>query len=56
MTKADAAPPTGFLTIAQAADQLGVKPWAVVRLIEAGSIESVTLVPASALPSTRETK
>lgn len=48
------APPTGLLTIAQAADRLGVKPWDVVRLVESGAIAAVTLVPAAALPNSRE--
>ena len=42
--------PTGdYLTIADAADNLGVKPWDVVRLIEAGRLATVTLIPAQAL-------
>ena len=50
------APPTGLLTISQAADRLGVKPWDVMRLIEAGDMPAVTLVPAAALPISREAK
>ena len=49
-------PPAGLLSIADAADRMGVKPWDVVRLIEAGSLPSVTLVPVASLPATRETK
>ena len=55
MTALDA-PPSGYLTIADAADKLAVKPWEVVRLIEAGRVPTVTLIPADALPATRETK
>lgn len=47
------APPSGLLTIAQAADNLGVKPWDVVRLIEAGDLPTVTLVPAAHLGGVR---
>lgn len=50
------APPTGLLTIAQAADKLGVRPWDVMRLIESGRMPTVTLVPAAALPHSREAK
>lgn len=48
--------PTQYLTIADAADRIGAKPWDVVRLIESGELPTVTLVPVDALPATRETK
>lgn len=42
--------PTGdYLTIAEAADTLGVKPWEVVRLIESDRLTSVTVIPAASL-------
>lgn len=56
MTAPSAPPPAGFLTIADAADQLGAKPWDVVRLIESGQLATVTLIPVTALPNTREIK
>lgn len=40
----------GFITIAEAATTLGVKPFEVVRLIEAGQVRTVTLVEAASLP------
>lgn len=42
-------PAGDYLTIAQTADTLGVKPWEVVRLIEAGELTSATVIPATAL-------
>lgn len=42
-------PPTGLLTIAEAADKLGIKPWDVVRLTETGRLDAAIYVPASAL-------
>lgn len=40
----------GYITITQAAEALGVKPYEVVRLIDAGQIKTVTLVEAASLP------
>lgn len=40
----------GFITINQAAEVLGVKPFEVIRLIDAGEVKTVTLVDASSLP------
>lgn len=57
MTSLAIAPPTGRITIAQAADQLGVKPWEVVRLIESGRLDSLVYVSAASLASyAQETK
>ena len=39
----------GHLTIAEAARDLDVKPWEVVRLIETGELAAVRLVPQDAL-------
>lgn len=41
---------TGFLTIQQAADALAVKPFEVVRLIDAGEVRTITLIEAASLP------
>lgn len=41
--------PAGYLSINEAADELGVKPWEVVRLTESGQVDSVTLVKAASL-------
>lgn len=40
---------TNLLTIAEAADVLGVKPWQVVRLIESKRLEVVELIDAASL-------
>lgn len=53
---ADTAPPTGLLTIAAAADALGVAPWDVVRMLDNGDLESVELVKADSLRNYRETR
>lgn len=50
----DTAPVTGLLTIDATADALGVKPWDVVRLLNAGVIESVELVKADSLNRYRQ--
>lgn len=49
MSAPDAPPAPNHLTIAETADQLGVKPWEVVRLIESGRLDAVTFVPTTAL-------
>ena len=41
---AQPAPPTGYVTLADAADMLGVKPWDVVRLIADDRLAAVQLV------------
>ena len=40
----------GFVTIAEAAAHLGIKPGAVLELIEAGEVRTVTLVEVASLP------
>lgn len=47
-------PAGDYLTIADAADKLGVKPWEVVRLIENDQLTSVTVVPAASLRTYQE--
>lgn len=42
-------PPTGYITIAEAADMLGAKPWDVVRLIESEKLHAVQLVDVESL-------
>lgn len=49
MSTLDAPPAVTHLTITETADQLGVKPWEVVRLIESDQLHSVTYIPATAL-------
>lgn len=49
MTSANPSPPSGYLTIADAADTLGVKPWDVVRLIAADQLRAVQLVDSESL-------
>lgn len=41
--------PAGFVSIADAADILGRKPWDVVRLIESEQVRAVQLVDLSSL-------
>lgn len=42
--------PPGYVSINEAAARLGVKPWDIVRLIEADQINTVTLVEVASLP------
>lgn len=46
--------PTGYLSIQDAADKLGISPWDVMELIEDQRIESVTLVDAASLTRYQE--
>ena len=41
---------SGYITIAEAAEVIGVKPFEIVRLIDAGQVRTVTLVEAASLP------
>ena len=50
----DTLPPAGLLTIADAADTLGLAPWDVVRLLNQGDLESVELVTADSLATYRQ--
>lgn len=43
-----------LISISEAADRLGTKPWSVVRLIDAGLVRQVVLVDADSLPDTQE--
>ena len=54
MTTPDA-PPTGLLTVAEAADRLGVSPWEVMRLTESGRLPCVVYVPSQAVAEHQET-
>lgn len=40
----------GYMTINQAAEVLGVRPYEVIRLIDLGQLRTVTLVEAASLP------
>jgi len=42
-------PYSGYVSINEAADHLGVKPWEVRRLIEAEQLRTVVLVEKSSL-------
>lgn len=44
----------GWITAAEAAEVLGRKPWDVVRLADAGAIESVLLIRADSLTAYQE--
>lgn len=44
-----APPASGYVTIAEAAEIIGGKPWDVVRLIDAGQVSSVQLVDVESL-------
>lgn len=44
----------GYMTVAEAAGQLGVKPWDVMRLIQVGEIQSVVLVEVASLEALKE--
>lgn len=46
--------PPGFLSIRQAAEQLGVSPWDVKKLIEERRLLSVTFVDESSLHTYKE--
>jgi hypothetical protein len=46
--------PDGYLSINQAADELGMSPWDVSRLVEEQQIASVTLVEAASLRTFKE--
>jgi hypothetical protein len=43
-----------LISISEAAERLGVKPWEVVRLIEAGQLKRVVLVVADSLNDYQE--
>lgn len=40
----------GYMTINEVAAALGMKPFEVVRLIDAGKVKTITLVEAASLP------
>lgn len=42
-------PPTGYVSISEAARIIGAKPWDVVRLIESELVEAVQLVELESL-------
>lgn len=48
--------PPGYVSINDAAAELGVKPWDVVRLLEAYEVKSVTLVELASLRSYKESR
>lgn len=54
MTATPAPPPSGYVSITDAAQTLGVKPWDVVRLIDAQRVESIQLVSVESLTAFRE--
>lgn len=47
-------PPSGYVSIAEAAEIIGSKPWDVVRLIEAEKVSSIQLVSVESLHAFRE--
>lgn len=42
-----------LITIDEAAERLGSKPFDVIRLIDAGQVATVTLVDSASLPDAR---
>lgn len=46
--------PPGYMSVAEAAAEIDAKPWDVVRLIEAGELDGVTLVDAESLRQYQE--
>ena len=42
-------PPSGYVSIAEAAQILNVKPWDVVRLVENEQVETIQLVELASL-------
>jgi hypothetical protein len=42
-------PPAGYVSIAQAAQIIGAKPWDVVRLIESERVKAIRLVDLESL-------
>ena len=46
--------PAGFITAMQAAEELGVKPWDVMRLIQSGELQSLVLVETASLEALKE--
>lgn len=44
----------GFITVADAASQLGVTPWEVMRLIKAGELQSLVLIETASLEAMKE--
>lgn len=45
----------GFITVNDAANRLGVKPWDVRRMVDDGEVRSLLLVELASLPNTQET-
>ena len=43
-----------WITAAEAADRLGVKPWDVVRMAEIGDLKSVLLIRADSIDALKE--
>lgn len=44
----------GFQTVREAADELGVSPWDVMRLIAAGAVQSLVLVDSASIEAMKE--
>ena len=45
---------TDYITVTDAADRLGVKPWDVMRLVETGVVQSLVLIDAASLEAVKE--
>lgn len=43
--------PKGYLTISEAADQLGVTPWDILRLVDRDQLRGVMFIDAGSLLS-----
>jgi len=44
----------GFQTVREAAEQLGLTPWDVMRLVQAGEVQSVVLVETASIQALKE--
>lgn len=43
-----------LISISEAADRLGTKPWEVIRLVESGRVRQVVLIDATSLAEYQE--
>lgn len=45
---------SGHLTVSEAAERLGVKPWDVMRMVQTGDLKSLVLIEAASLEALEE--
>jgi excisionase family DNA binding protein len=46
--------PAGYLTVAEAAERLGVKPWDVMRMVQTGDLQSLVLIESASVEAPKE--